>query len=326
VPAGLEPLVREGGEAGAVEAVERVADCHQLEGTPDIEVFGSAGPPIDVSGSSFLGEGLGVADRLFLLVDGEDISEVLGQGKGDPAWPTRKVQEPAGAAQGGPVDEVVDQLGWVRNPVPVVVMGRAPIQVGPELGSRVHTSVIVAATADSPPPPPPVDQNNVVANHASRGRGNLPLPPRGAKRVHEYRLSVSGDQSTFSRSVGEATVKSGHSCVCLFGGQEHAAVGQLEAGLGSEQGEAVRGVFGEVLGGDVQLVEHGAGPVEVASAGGPDEDLGKGEWAGLQRLAGGVGQQRGGTLVMAIAGIQVCDQHAGIEDDHSGQSLRRRSR
>jgi hypothetical protein len=146
------------------------------------------------------------------------------------------------------------------------------------------------------------------------------------QRDDKHRLSFSGDEPTFRRSVGEAMVKSGHSCVCLFGRQEHAAVGQLEVGLGSEQGEAARGVLGQVLGGDVQLVEHGAGPVEVASAGGPDEDLGKGEWAGLQRLAGGVGQQRGGTLVMSIAGIQVRNQHAGIENDHSGQSLRRRSR
>jgi hypothetical protein len=82
--------------------VERVANCHQLKVARDIDVFGSAGPPIDVSGSSLGGKGLGVADRLFLLVDGEDIGEVLGEGEGHPAWPTRKVQEPAGAAQGGP--------------------------------------------------------------------------------------------------------------------------------------------------------------------------------------------------------------------------------
>ena len=34
--------------------------------------------------------------------DCEDIGEILGEGEGRPAWPTRKVQQPAGAAQGRP--------------------------------------------------------------------------------------------------------------------------------------------------------------------------------------------------------------------------------
>ena len=81
---GLKPLGRQGGDAPAVEAVERAANCHQLKLARDIEVFGSARPPMDVSGSSLGGKGLGVADRLFLLVDGEDIGEVLGEGEGHP--------------------------------------------------------------------------------------------------------------------------------------------------------------------------------------------------------------------------------------------------
>ena len=109
MPGRLKPLGRERGDAAAVETMERVANCHQLKVACDVEVFGSAGPPFDVSGSSLGGEGLGVADRLFLLVDCEDIGEMLGEGEGHPAWPTRKVQEPAGAAQGGPDDQVVDQ-------------------------------------------------------------------------------------------------------------------------------------------------------------------------------------------------------------------------
>ena len=63
-------------------------EASEIEGAPD------------VSGSSLGGEGLGVADRLFLLVDGEHIGEVLGEGEGHPPWHARKVQEPAGAAQG----------------------------------------------------------------------------------------------------------------------------------------------------------------------------------------------------------------------------------
>jgi hypothetical protein len=105
----LKPLGREGGDAAAVEAVERVADCDQLKVARDIDVFGSTGPPNDVSGSSLGGEGLGVANRLFLLVDSEDIGEVLGEGEGHPPWSTRKVQELAGTAQVGPADQVVDQ-------------------------------------------------------------------------------------------------------------------------------------------------------------------------------------------------------------------------
>ena len=57
-----KPLGGEGGDAAAVEAVEGVADCDQLKLARDIEVFGSARPPIDVSGSSLGGDGLGVAD------------------------------------------------------------------------------------------------------------------------------------------------------------------------------------------------------------------------------------------------------------------------
>ena len=99
---GLKPLGREGGNAAAVEAVERVAHRHQLKVARDIEVLGSAGPPHDVSGSPLGGEAPGIADRLFLLVDCKHIGEVLGEGEGHPPWPTSEVQEPAGAGQGGP--------------------------------------------------------------------------------------------------------------------------------------------------------------------------------------------------------------------------------
>ena len=109
MPGRLKPLGRERGDPAAVETVERVADCNQLKVACDIEVFGSAGPPFNVSGSSLGGEGLGVDDRLLLLVDRDDIGEMLGEGEGHPAWPTRQVQEPAGAAQGGPDDQVFDQ-------------------------------------------------------------------------------------------------------------------------------------------------------------------------------------------------------------------------
>ena len=104
MPSRLKPPGREGGDTDAVKTMERVTHCHQLKVACDVEVFGSAGPPSDVIGSSLAGDALGVADRLLLLVDGDDIGEMLGEGECDPAWPTGKVQEPAGPAQGGPGD------------------------------------------------------------------------------------------------------------------------------------------------------------------------------------------------------------------------------
>ena len=62
------------------------------------------------------------------------------------------------AAQGGPDDQVVDQQGRVGNPLAVVVAGRALIQVGPELGRRLHDSIIVPPTHDLPASSPqPID-------------------------------------------------------------------------------------------------------------------------------------------------------------------------
>ena len=154
---GLKPLGGEAGDAAAVKAVERVAHCHQLKVARGVQVFGSAGPPFDVSGSSPGGEGFGVADRLLLLVDCEDIGEVLGKGEGHPARPTRQVEEPAGAAQSGPDDQVVDQDGRIGNPVAVVVAGRPLVQIGPELGRRFHLSIIVPTTRTWQHPSPVAD-------------------------------------------------------------------------------------------------------------------------------------------------------------------------
>ncbi len=78
MPGGLKPLGRERRDAAPVEAMESVANCHEFKLARDLEVLGSAGPPFDVSGTSLGGEGLGIADRFFLLVDREDVGEMLG--------------------------------------------------------------------------------------------------------------------------------------------------------------------------------------------------------------------------------------------------------
>ena len=130
----------------AVEAMEGVTHCHQLKAARQIEVFGPAGPPLDVRGSSLGGKGLGVGDRLLLLVDCEDIGEILGEGEGRPAWPTRKVQQPAGPLRAARVTRSY-RRGRIGDPIAVVVAGRALIKVGPELGPRLHVYIIVPSTA-----------------------------------------------------------------------------------------------------------------------------------------------------------------------------------
>jgi hypothetical protein len=49
---------------------------------------------------------------------------------------------------------------------------------------------------------------------------------------------------------------------------------------------------------------------------------------GLQteRLLGGGEQRVDGSIVQRVVRVQVRDQHAGVDDDHAGQSSRSRSR
>ena len=68
-----------------------------------------------------------------LLVDGPDLPEPAGQGKGDLAGAAGQVEQPAPAGRTGPLREVIDQAPRVRHPEPVVIAGGTPVQVPPEL-------------------------------------------------------------------------------------------------------------------------------------------------------------------------------------------------
>ena len=136
----------------------------------------------------------------------------------------------------------------------------------------------------------------------------------------------SNCQPAFSGSGCKAAIKDGDGSVCLLGGQEDAAVGQLEVRLGSQEGKAHGCVFGQMLSADVQLIEDRDGVVKMAGPGRSNEHLGDREGAGYERLACEVAQQRRSRPMVSIPGIQVGDEHAGVEHDHAGQSSRRASR
>lgn len=53
--------------------------------------------------------------------------------------------------------------------------------------------------------------------------------------------------------------------------------------------------------------------------------LGEADRAGSQRLGAACAEQSACLGVMGVALVEVGDQDAGIEDDHAGQSSRRRS-
>jgi hypothetical protein len=149
------------------------------------------------------------------------------------------------------------------------------------------------------------------------------MNPANGKPV---RSSISYYQSAASGCGDKATVKGDHGCPRLLGGQEHTAVWELEVGLGSHEGETPSGVFRQVLCRDVQLIERRDGSIELTRPGRANQDFGNGDRAGAQRLAGGIGQQRRGELVMGVATVQMRNEHAGVEDDHAGQSSRNLSR
>jgi hypothetical protein len=107
--------------------------------------------------------------------------------------------------------------------------------------------------------------------------------------------------------------------------QQYAAIGQLAADLGTEMREACSRPITQRKLGDREPIESRDHVLKTASSGWSDERLGQGDGAGAQGLGTGIREQATRPLVMDIALVQVGDQDAGVEDDHSGQSSRSRS-
>jgi hypothetical protein len=153
---------------------------------------------------------------------------------------------------------------------------------------------------------------------APRRNGAVPQADRPLRR--------SNCQPAFSGSGCKAAPEGSDGSVCLLGGQEDAAVRQLEVRLGPQEGKARGSVLGQMLRADVQLIEGRDGVVEMAGPGSSDEHLGDREGAGYEQLACEVAQKRRSRPMVSVPGIQVGDEHAGVEHDHVGQSSRSASR
>ena len=112
----------------------------------------------------------------------------------------------------------------------------------------------------------------------------------------------------------------------LLDGEEDAAVGQAQGGLGTQQGELRGGVGSE---GDLVEAELAQGPlggVEAALAHGGDKHLCDGQDTGSEWVLGRLEQELDRAGMVPVVMVEVRDQHARVDDDHAGQSSRSRSR
>src|ERR1700730_3202258 len=134
-----------------------------------------------------------------------------------------------------------------------------------------------------------------------------------------YRLVAEREQSPSAQSAkyaeaalagggAEAVIEGGDRCAAgLLGGKEHAAVRQLEACPSAERGQADRGGLAQGDGAQLKLSQRGRGSINAANAGRADKDLGQGDGARPQRLAGDGAQQRASILVEDVGLVEVRD-------------------
>ena len=115
-------------------------------------------------------------------------------------------------------------------------------------------------------------------------------------------------------------------CVCVLGGKENAAVGQLEPGLEAQRGEAARSVGPERDLVDAEVGDEPSGDVEATLPGRSDEHFREREGAGAERPIGVLQKSLHGSRMLRVVLVEMGDQHAGVDDDHAGQSSRSRSR
>ncbi len=77
---------------------------------------------------------------------------------------------------------------------------------------------------------------------------------------------------------------------------------------------------------DAEIAQSGVRLFEAACAGRTDKALGKRDDTCTQLLAAARQQASDRALMVGVARIEMSDQHAGIEDDHDGQSSRKSRR
>ena len=112
----------------------------------------------------------------------------------------------------------------------------------------------------------------------------------------------------------------------VLGGEEDAAVGQPQGGLGAQQGKLCGGVRSECDLVQAELAQGGLSGVEASLARGSDEYLGEGQDTGSEWVLRRLKQELDGAGMVSVVIVEVRDKHACVDDDHACQSSRSRSR
>lgn len=145
----------------------------------------------------------------------------------------------------------------------------------------------------------------------------------GARTEVDWRL-VERRQAEVAGGGDQGRVEARHHAIALLGREEDAAIGKLAPGVGPKLSQADGAVAHRQLG-DAEALERLGRIGETTGSRRGDERLRQADRAGAQGLGTRVGEQALRPLMMGIARIEMGDEDAGVEDDHSGQSPRSRS-
>lgn len=73
-------------------------------------------------------------DHVLLLVHGPDIVDTVAQREADLSRAARQIENPVPGAHLGPCEEIIDEALGIGHSEAVIVLGRAAVEVTPELG------------------------------------------------------------------------------------------------------------------------------------------------------------------------------------------------
>src|SRR5207245_1538277 len=109
VPTRNEAAPRRIRDRAAQQAVKRVPDRDELEGTFRVDILGATGDPANVVDTLSPRLRATELDRLGFLIDRPDFDEARPEAERDLAGATREIQQPAGTRDPGPDAQVVEQ-------------------------------------------------------------------------------------------------------------------------------------------------------------------------------------------------------------------------
>jgi hypothetical protein len=121
-------------------------------------------------------------------------------------------------------------------------------------------------------------------------------------------------------------VERGHRGAHLFGGEKHATVGQLQPSSGAQRGQAQVGVDVQWHRAHTKLLNCRGGSIELPGAGRSHENLCQRDRACRKVLIGSIEEQLLRPVMVCVVAVEVGDEQARVEDDHSDQSWRSAAR